>query len=311
LSYNKSALALLGAKTAEIGQHIMLLHRGEDFRRIVEGALCGEKRRQILEFGGRMCRCIADPVADERGFHGVVIVILDVTEAVGREKFRREFTANVSHELKTPLTSISGYAELIKSGIASAEDAREFSASIYDEAQRTIALVGDIIFLSTLDEEPPMEKTPINLRALCERVRARLSRAAGGKRVSITVAGDAAEVIGDAALLEAMIYNLCDNAVKYNRDGGSVELCVSAAEDGAVLRVTDTGIGIPGAERERIFERFYRVDKGRSQAVSGTGLGLAIVKHAAALHNAAISVESGDWGSTFTVKFQKEAQDNA
>ncbi len=210
-----------------------------------------------------------------------------------QDGMRREFTANVSHELKTPLTSISGYAELMQEGAVRQEDIRRFSGKIYDEAQRLITLVGDIIRLSQLDSRENLpHKTSTDLWELCETVLSQLEHAARKREVSLHLVGDRATVFGAEHILSEMVYNLCDNAIKYNRVGGSVTVELTALPDGVQLCVRDTGIGIPQEEFERIFERFYRVDKSHSREMGGTGLGLSIVKHAAAYHQATIAVDS-------------------
>ena len=226
------------------------------------------------------------------------------------EKMRQEFTANVSHELKTPLTSISGYAELIETGIAKPEDIPAFSRKIHEEAARMIQLVNDILQLSHLDdvsgagEEPAMETVDLLevARECAERQRVNARRA----YVTLTCLGESAPVSGSRALLDALCQNLCDNAIRYNRPGGKVQLLIGCSRDGhCTLTVKDTGIGIPKEAQDSVFERFYRVDKSRSKATGGTGLGLAIVKHIARIHNARIHLESEvDVGTTITVTFE-------
>ncbi len=210
-----------------------------------------------------------------------------------RDRYRREFTANVSHELKTPLTSISGYAELLRAGLVKEEDIGRFAGKIHDEAQRLVTLVGDIIRISQLEDgEAEVEKEPVDLLAVCERIVERLSVAAGAKNVRILVGGEPATVLGVPQIIDEMVYNLCDNAIKYNVEQGTVWLTVNRTEQAVSLSVQDTGIGIPEKEQGRVFERFYRVDKSHSREVGGTGLGLSIVKHGAAYHGAAIELES-------------------
>ena len=222
-----------------------------------------------------------------------------------RDTMRREFTANVSHELKTPLTSISGFAELLRSGTVPTEMVQEFAGDIYDEAQRMISLVGDIMHLSRLDENSvPMERTEVDLSSLSERVIQRLSHAAEKANVTLSFAGSYATITGVELLLEEIIYNLTDNAIKYNRPGGSVTITTRRSGARTALIIQDTGIGIPEEHRARVFERFYRVDKSHSKEVGGTGLGLSIVKHAAAYHDATVTIDStvGE-GTTVTVMF--------
>lgn len=216
-----------------------------------------------------------------------------IQEHSRQDRMRREFTANVSHELKTPLTSISGYAEIMREGIARPEDVAGFSGKIYDEAQRLQALVGDILQLSRL-EEPGMllDREPVDLYRLCREAIRRFSSQAERRDITLDLRGDPQTISGSEKLLTELVSNLCDNAIKYNRDGGSVILTVGRVGDRVVLSVADTGIGIPEADQARVFERFYRVDKSHSRAIGGTGLGLSIVKHVAACHKAEIHLES-------------------
>ncbi len=214
-------------------------------------------------------------------------------EHKSRDKLRREFTANVSHELKTPLTSISGYAEIIRDGIARPEDTVRFAGKIYDESQRLITLVQDIIKLSRLEgSDIEIEYENIKLYPLCESIIARFEPIASKRNITFELSGDRCEISGVAGVIEEMISNLCDNAIKYNKDGGTVKLSITQFVDGVELSVADSGIGIPQSEQARIFERFYRVNKSHSKEIGGTGLGLSIVKHGAILHNATISVDS-------------------
>lgn len=224
------------------------------------------------------------------------------------ERLRREFTANVSHELKTPLHSISGYAELLKNGMVRPDDVPQFSARIYSEAQRMIYLVDDIIKLSHLDEgASDMTRERVDLYTLAENTVNILETEANTAGITMSVKGEHAEITGVIQLLSGIIYNLCDNAIKYNRRNGSVTVEIRNEENKAVLSVSDTGIGIPEDQHDRIFERFYRVDKMRSKEVGGTGLGLSIVKHSAQLHNAEIKLSSiMDEGTTVTVIFPKK-----
>ncbi len=224
-----------------------------------------------------------------------------------REAFRREFTANVSHELKTPLTSISGFAELMKDGGTPDEVVKDFAKSIYDEAQRLITLVSDIIKISELDDKTIRHKTEtVDIYEISREVIYRLSPSATKRGISFTLTGDSAAVTGNKRILSEMIYNLCDNAVKYNRDGGRVDIIITSDDNSISLTVKDTGIGIPPEHRQRVFERFYRVDKSHSKQIGGTGLGLAIVKHAALYHNAAINLDSAEGvGTSITVNFTK------
>ncbi len=222
-----------------------------------------------------------------------------------QDALRREFTANVSHELKTPLTSISGYAELMREGAVRQEDISRFSGKIYDEAQRLITLVGDIIKLSRLDSQVELpERTTVDLWEICEATLSQLEHAARKKAVTMQLTGEPVNVFGAEYILSEMVYNLCDNAIKYNRENGTVTLSLTATPEGARLTVSDTGIGIPEGERDRVFERFYRVDKSHSKDVGGTGLGLSIVKHGAVYHQVEITLESTlEVGTTITLQF--------
>lgn len=305
LTYNSSAMKFLDISETE---SIFSVNRTKEFRKMLERVLFGERYELETESNERCCRFIANPVFDEDRAIGAVIVILDVTESVNREKLRREFTSNVSHELKTPLTSISGFAEIMKNGDTPAEMVVDFSDSIYDEAQRLISLVSDIMKISELDEKSVFyEKETVDLYALSLEVAERLRAEADKKNVKINVTGDTAEVIGVRKILDEMIYNLCDNAIKYNKDNGIVDIIISSSDNKVKLTVRDTGIGIPTAQQSRVFERFYRVDKARSKAVGGTGLGLAIVKHGAMYHNAEIELESKEnEGTSVSIFFQND-----
>lgn len=305
LSYNTSALRLLGAEADGGKRSVLALNRSEGFRNAVERSLSGEHSEEIFEREGRYFQIMANPVSREGRVAGAVLIILDITEKHAQENMRREFTANVSHELKTPLTSISGTAEIIKNGFVKPEDIPHFAGNIYEEAQRLIALIGDIMRLSQLDEDSlPLEKQPVDLYALASSVLHRLEDAAQKKGISFALSGQRTIVSGVPQVLDEMIFNLCDNAVKYNRENGHVRVCVSTEQEHAVLRVEDDGIGIPAADRDRVFERFYRVDKSHSKEIGGTGLGLSIVKHGAMFHNARVSLESElGKGTTVTIVF--------
>ena len=293
LSYNAGVLRLLGLAEIEEGQDVFLLNRSEGFRRGVEAALKGEHRQEKLELNGRVCELFVNPVFRDGENAGVILVLFDATEKEGREKLRREFTANVSHELKTPLTSISGFAEIMKSGIVRPEDMENFAGKIYDEAQRLIALIQDIIKLSKLDEKDGlMEKDWVELDALLREVTERLQPEADKKNVKLITDIVPLRLWGVKPVLMEMAYNLCDNAIRYNKIGGEVRMILAEEDGEVVLEVADTGIGIPQDEQERIFERFYRVDSSRSAENGGTGLGLSIVKHGAALHDGKVTLNS-------------------
>ena len=301
LSYNTSALRLLGAEAVPAESHVsaLALNRSAGFRSAVDGALAGKRSEQLVRQGGRCCQVMANPVLREGEVEGAVVVILDITEREERENLRREFTANVSHELKTPLTSISGFAEIIKNGIVKPEDIPRFAGNIYEESQRLVTLVDDILNLSRLDEaDVQLEREDFDLSSLARDVAGRLKASAKKNGVVITVIGDKAEINGVKSIVDEMVFNLVDNAVKYNKQNGRVTVTVDSSSDGTALTVTDTGIGIPQADVDRVFERFYRVDKSHSKEIGGTGLGLSIVKHGAAFHNAKVSLQSTEGEGT-------------
>ncbi|WP_302337222.1 ATP-binding protein [uncultured Ruminococcus sp.] len=308
LSYNKSAMQIFGMDPRQEHENLLAVNRSEGFRNAVDSALKGRHTQENLELNGRVYQIIANAVCQPdfaEDMVGSVILVLDVTEKEAQEQYRREFTANVSHELKTPLTSISGIAEIIRNGIVKPEDIPHFAGKIYDESQRLIALIGDIIKLSRLDEnQVPMERETVDMLEMARDVVQQLSSVARKSGVTLVANGTHGQVQGVRQVLGEMVYNLCENAVKYNRAGGRVWVDVQQVADHVVLRVKDTGIGIPAAEQGRIFERFYRVDKSHSKAVGGTGLGLSIVKHGAALHHATISVSSEpEQGTEITLTF--------
>lgn len=271
-------------------------------------ALTGQRCERLLQQGERTLSVIASPVLESGQVTGAVVLTLDVTEREQREKLRREFSANVSHELKTPLTSISGFAELMSQGLVPADKVREFSLDIQKECTRLTNLVEDIIDLSRLEEGGgDMTWEDIDLYTLCDDVLQSLEPVAKRQTVTLRLAGESLQVRGVYQVLREMIYNLCDNAIKYNRSGGSVTVTVARSAGRASVAVADTGIGIPYEDQSRVFERFYRVDKSHSRAIGGTGLGLSIVKHAAALHGAEIKLQSQpEDGTVITVLFPGE-----
>lgn len=306
LSYNSAALRLLGADGAQ-HTNVLTLNRTQEFREVVDSVLNGERMECSMQRGDLTYQLIGNPVTENHKVIGGIIIIFDITESAKRETLRREFTANVSHELKTPLTSISGFAELMKRGDTPPDLVVDFSNSIYDESQRLIHLVSDIIKISQLDENC-IEYTneDIDLYRLSDEVLKRLKSEAEKKQITLSLCGEPATVHGAGKILDEMIFNLCDNALKYNRPGGSVTVQVTNTDGHAVLTVTDTGIGIPAAEQSRVFERFYRVDKARSKSIGGTGLGLSIVKHGAIYHNAEIKLKSTlGQGTCITISFPK------
>ena len=305
LSGNHSALELLsgGAEAQTLWEDCCR----EEIRQAAEAALNGEHTEVLLPLDGSTYQIVANAVVSDGQVTGVVVIMMDVTEQRQRDALRREFSANVSHELKTPMTAISGFAELMKEGLVPPEKVREFSGDIYRECRRLISLVDDIIDLSKLDEGTvPMEKEQVALRLLAEETLESLRPTAEKQEVTLSLEGEEAVIFGVRSLLSEMLYNLIDNAIKYNREGGEVRVALRRGEKEVRLSVSDTGIGIPKADQSRVFERFYRVDKSHSRAIGGTGLGLSIVKHAAQYHDARVELESElGKGSTFTVIFKE------
>ncbi len=307
LTYNSVALNLLEI-TPPADRSVLLFCRAKEFRGVISDVLSGIKAENTMVREERSYSLIANPVYEKESVIGAVVVILDITEREKRDMLRREFTANVSHELKTPLTSISGFAELMKAGDVLENDVTDFSKSIYDEAQRLITLVNDIIKISELDGQSiPYEKETVDLYELSKEVIGRLEKEADKKNITFHLIGGRAEIIGVHKILEEMLYNLCDNAIKYNKENGTVDVLVNQTGDGVNVIVRDTGIGIPISHQDRVFERFYRVDKSHSKKVGGTGLGLAIVKHGALYHHAKLSLKSTvDVGTVVTIAFSKK-----
>ncbi|MCI5794012.1 MAG: ATP-binding protein [Ruminococcus sp.] len=309
LTYNAAALKLFGAEQ-KTPENILALSRSKPFRDAIYKSLDGEHSQAEMTTDERVYSIISNPVYDtEQEVIGAVIVVIDITEISRREQLRREFTSNVSHELKTPLTSISGFAEIMKSGGTDEATVVDFSRSIYDEAQRLVSLVSDIIKLSELDDGTiEYEPETVDLYTLSLEIASRLSPQAQEKKIHFTVNGEKAEITGVRKILDEIIFNLCDNAVKYNRSGGDVKVSVKNSADTVTVTVSDTGIGIPTVQQNRVFERFYRVDKARSKSIGGTGLGLSIVKHGVMYHNAQISLESKEnEGTTVVINFPKQS----
>ena len=305
LSSNHSALEVLGGRELKPG---CLLYDAECRQEIfdaVDTALSGSHAELLLTIDETSWQVLANPVVASGQVAGAVVLFMDVTEREQRERLRREFSANVSHELKTPLTSISGFAELMKEGLVPPEKIPEFSGDIYKESLRLIGLVNDIIQLSRLDENSTQfQRAPVDLYDLCAQSIERLSTVAARQSVTLELTGEHAEIMGVEQLLKEMIYNLLDNAIKYNVPGGSVTASVRKSAGRTILSVADTGIGIPYAHQPRVFERFYRVDKSHSKEVGGTGLGLSIVRHAAQYHGAQLELSSAPGrGTSVTVTF--------
>ena len=299
LTYNSSALKLLDIENPSEGS-VLTLCRTKGFRDVIEKSLGGERAKHTMESGEKCYRLISNPVFEHSEVIGAVIIIIDVTESEKREALRREFTANVSHELKTPLTSISGFAELMKNGGTPDEVVKDFSGTIYSEAQRLITLVNDILKISELDEETLHQTQEVDLYEISAGIVKRLKPIADKKGITIILSGKSQRVLGDDKIIDDMIYNLCDNAIKYNKENGTVEIIINNRS----VTVKDTGIGIPKSEQKRVFERFYRVDKSHSKTIGGTGLGLAIVKHGAIYHNAHVELNSDEGeGTSVTIYF--------
>lgn len=308
LSINPAATRLLEITPNCLGADFGVANRNAAISALVEKALTGEKAEENVALTGGEYLAAASPVRSDGAVFGVVLLLFDVTQKQKAEALRREFTANVSHELKTPLHAISGYAELMKDGLVPPEDTRHFAEKIYSEAQRMIDLVEDTLRLSRLDEgAADMQWASIDLYETAKSAMQELTAPAELKNVSIRLEGTKTVIQGIPQLVSGIVFNLMDNAVKYNKDGGLVIVRLGQEKNQAVLTVTDTGIGISPEHQERVFERFYRVDKSHSKEIGGTGLGLSIVKHAALILGAAIELDSTvGKGTIVTVRFPIE-----
>lgn len=307
LSVNSSVSRLFQVHQVRIGGSVYSLNRSEQFRKVVEAVLEGKHSSDIVSMDGRSIQIIANPVSRDGETAGAVLLLMDVTETVSRENLRREFSANVSHELKTPLTSISGFAEIMQDGYVKDEDVKKFASRIYREAQRLIQLVEDTIKISQLDEgEIPYEKEQVDLYGLAKNIFGSLKDQADRRDVRLYIEGERMILHTVRPILEEVLYNLCDNAVKYNHPGGSVTIGFSENKQEVQVVVKDTGIGIPAEDRNRIFERFYRVDKSHSKEVGGTGLGLSIVKHGMSFLGGKLILDSEEGkGTEVTLTFSK------
>ncbi len=318
LSHNTSVKRLFGVSCSVDNRSVLILNRTEEFRQAVKSALEGRHNERVISIGERFYHLYVNPAFADSEVAGAIIIVTDVTEKEERENLRREFSANVSHELKTPLTSISGIAEIIKNGIVDEKDIPRFAGNIYDEAKRLIHLVEDIIRVSRLDEGADvMERERVDLYRVASSVVEHLKPVADKAGIKLTLKGETAPITGVSAIIEEIIFNLCENAVKYNKPEGNVWITVSNIVSDkertavgqyragyAQISVRDTGIGIAKDQQDRVFERFYRVDKSHSKEIGGTGLGLSIVKHGAKIHGADIMVESElGKGTTVTVTF--------
>lgn len=299
-SINNAALKLFSAEPTCLGKSFFVINRSSALRQTLNDALDHGRGSTVLEFGGCVYRFDMSSIESEGSLLGAVLLAVDITESQNAEQLRREFSANVSHELKTPLQGIIGSAELLESGMVKRTDEARFLGHIRKEASRLVNLVEDIIRLSQLDEGVDLPKEEVDLLEMAEEVMGILESSGDQKNVSLSVSGAGFRVTGVRRLLYEIVYNLCDNAIKYNVPGGSVQIIVENQR----LTVKDTGIGISKEHWDRVFERFYRVDKSHSKQSGGTGLGLSIVKHAAAYHNAQIHLESiPGKGTTITIQF--------
>jgi len=308
LSGNASVWKLFHVNGPKNGESVYVLNRSEEFQSIIDKALGGKNNEAVLKVDGSDIHVVANPVMREEQVEGAVLLLVNVTEKLEREKLRREFSANVSHELKTPLTSISGFAEIIQDGYVKEEDVRAFAGRIYKEAQRLITLVEDVIRISQLDEgEVPYEWTETDLYQTAKNVFGTLSEAAKKQDVHLYIEGDRVQLHTVPNILEEVLFNLCDNAIKYNKPGGNVCICLTENEESVCISVKDNGVGIPKEDQSRVFERFYRVDKSHSKEIGGTGLGLSIVKHGVSFLGGEVELESTpEQGTEITVSFPKE-----
>lgn len=301
LMINDSASKYLSFTSNRSNVSLVEICRNIPLNEAVSAAILGNKTTVSLERSGRVLDIFVSPVFEQNAISGAVCIILDITEKAQLDNIKQEFTANVSHELKTPLTTILGYAEMMETGMAKSADTPAMAATIHREATRMLALISDILRLSQLDEGAiEMKKEPVDLILVAQKCADSLAQNAKTHDVTINVVGTSCIVSGDEKMLYELIYNLCDNAIRYNRPGGHVRITAEKNQ----LCVADTGIGIPEICKNRIFERFFRVDKSRSKETGGTGLGLAIVKHIAMCHKATIDLTSReDSGTSITVQF--------
>ncbi len=292
LSINAAAQALFGADAQCVGRDFLTIERSHEISAAIQAAAADGHSEVRAERAGRVYQFDISRITSDGKFLGTVILAFDITEQEFAERNRREFTANVSHELKTPLQGIIGSAELIENGMVRPDDLPRFVGHIHAEAARLVTLIDDIIRLSQLDEGDAMPTEPVDLLAVSQEAAENLHDAAAARNVTVSVTGQPAVLPGVRRLIYEIVYNLCDNAIKYNRDGGRVDVTVAADAGSSSITVADTGIGIAPEHQARVFERFYRVDKSHSKASGGTGLGLSIVKHAVQYHHGRIELES-------------------
>ena len=307
LSANSSAWNLFHMDRVCQGESVYCLDREEEFRHAIEQVLSGEHTELVLKLNGSDIQLIANPVIRDKKTEGAVVLLVNVTEKLERERLRREFSANVSHELKTPLTSISGFAEIMQGGLVKNEDIPKFAGRIYKESQRLLQLVEDVIQISQLDEEKtPYVWEPVDVYQVCKSAFDSLKEKAYKMNVHLYICGESMKMEAIRTLLEEAVYNVCDNAIKYNRNDGSVSIFLEQTAQEVQIVVKDTGIGIPREDQDRVFERFYRVDKSHSKEIGGTGLGLSIVKHAVSTLDGSVGLgsEVGS-GTEICMKFPK------
>ena len=307
LSANSSAWNLFHMDRGCQGESVYCLDREEEFRHAIEQVLSGEHTELVLKLNGSDIQLIANPVIRDKKTEGAVVLLVNVTEKLERESLRREFSANVSHELKTPLTSISGFAEIMQSGLVKCEDIPQFAGRIYKEAQRLLQLVEDVIQISQLDEEKTSYTwEPVDVYQVCKNAFESLKEKAKRLNVHPYICGEYMKMEAVRTLLEEAVYNVCDNAIKYNRNEGSVSVFLTQTAQEIQIVVKDTGVGIPKEDQDRVFERFYRVDKSHSKEIGGTGLGLSIVKHAVGALKGSVILRSEEGnGTEICMKFPK------
>ena len=307
LSANSSAWNLFHMDRGCQGESVYCLDREEEFRHAIEQVLSGEHTELVLKLNGSDIQLIANPVIRDKKTEGAVVLLVNVTEKLERESLRREFSANVSHELKTPLTSISGFAEIMQSGLVKCEDIPQFAGRIYKEAQRLLQLVEDVIQISQLDEEKTSYTwEPVDVYQVCKNAFESLKEKAKRLNVHLYICGEYMKMEAVRTLLEEAVYNICDNAIKYNRNDGSVSVFLTQTAQKIQIVVKDTGVGIPKEDQDRVFERFYRVDKSHSKEIGGTGLGLSIVKHAVGALKGSVILRSEEGnGTEICMKFPK------
>ena len=304
LSMNEAAKKLFGIEHTPVGRDFLTVDRSSEMNRAINKAFEGNRSEFRETRNGNEYQFIINRTESEGKVIGLVILCLDVTDSAFAERNRKEFTANVSHELKTPLQSVIGSAELLENGLVKPEDTGRFIGNIKNEAQRLVSLINDIIRLSQLDEDAEIPTESVDLLEVANEVAEVLSASAAKRQVLVSVDGENCTINGIRRYLYEIIYNLCDNAIRYNKEGGKVNVSVKQDGENTVVTVSDTGIGIPPEHHSRIFERFYRVDKSHSKETGGTGLGLSIVKHAVAYHKGKVTLDSvPDEGTTITITF--------